>query len=109
MAETRPRREHSEQEDAFAAFRRNLLEVIKTGRWAAACWKVRDDGTTELAGFTTWQWPDVNMDDPVATLKKEIAERSGPAAGESDPLPVADFMKEIAAVAKDGQSKEEGE
>ena len=107
MAETR-RREHGEVEEAIAAFRRNLMEAMKTGHWMAACWKVNEDGTTELAGCTTWQWPDDNFDDATSSLKKEIAERSGPAAGENDPLPVADFMKEIEAQAKDGPPKEEG-
>lgn len=106
MAETRPRVNHDDVEHALATFRRNLLESMKTGKWMAACWKMNEKGEVELAGCTTWQWDDGQLEAANSALKKEILERLGPAETEDDPLPVADFMQEIEAVAQN-QKKEE--
>ena len=99
MAETaRPRIDHDDVEVAIATFRRNLLESMKTGHWMAACWKVLPDGKAELAGCTTWEWLDAHLEVALEALKKEIAERTGPPLGDDDPLPVADFLREIEAM-----------
>jgi hypothetical protein len=101
MAETdRPRVTHDDVEHAIATFRRNLLESVKTGKWMAACWKMNEKGEVELVGCTTWQWEDSQLEVANSALKKEILERLGPAETEDDPLPMADFMREIKAVAK---------
>lgn len=106
MAETRTRTNHEDVETAIAAFRRGLLESVKTGHWMAACWKVLDDGSIGLAGCTTWEWQDAHLEDAIGTLKKEIAERLGPPPGEDDPLPVADFMQEIEALKSEPKKEE---
>ena len=109
MAETEPRQVvHEDVEHAIATFRRNLLESIKTGHWVAACWNLKEDGSVEIKGVTKWLWEDALMDDLIPTLNKRIALMAGPLPGENDPLPVADFMKEIESMAKDEPLKEEG-